>query len=738
MASGSLSVSVIDCHTLKCNYSYSGLWSGHEFCLYMKKTGSPYRLPTLFYPPPSGSGSKTFSGLSESTNYTFYGYDYVSSSNYTVLDSTDKSTPTCPPPPSGTLSASATNSTTISLNYSYEDGTYVSLFRGSTKLKTFGSGNGSGVYNDTGRTPNTTYSYYLRNGTSTGSTLLASASAKTPVEPEGTLSGEAISPYRIKLTYSYVGGTNVSIFKGSTRLITLGSGTNSGDYTATGLTPGITYTFYLRNGTTSESEQLGKAIIATPLPEGTLSAQVVDSATIDLTYSFSGGINVSLFRDRERIKTFGSGSGSGVYRNTDLTPDTSYSYTLRNGTSSGDLLLASASAKTLKEARKSIIEQGKILPLSSEIHIFDSTLTRVGIIEDYEYLYWNYKYRSPGNFKLIINRYKTNVEYLIKGNVLALYIAGYYRVAVIESIGIGLNEKGKISENYIIAGRELGGLLSERIALHDTASGTGYNSQSTFAETAMRYYVNINCMDATDTDRNYPLLYVDTDQERGGNIKYDARFQTISELCEEICLASGLGWEVVLDPDEKRMVFRVIEGLDRSFDNGVNSVVMFSPKFDNIRFIAYSESNIGTKNVAYVAGQGEANARDVDKVTYLAASYTGMARREFLIDARDLDATDKMLQRGNERLVERGEEKFLEIENLSTGAFSYGEDFYLGDIVTVNYPDIIEADLRVIEAIIEISPENLIQNRLIFGKSVPDLININEGKAKNYMPEVRR
>jgi hypothetical protein len=78
------------------------------------------------------------------------------------------------------------------------------------------------------------------------------------------------------------------------------------------------------------------------------------------------------------------------------------------------------------------------------------------------------------------------------------------------------------------------------------------------------------------------------------------------------------------------------------------------------------------------------------------------------------------------------------MENLSTGPFSYGEDFYLGDIVTVIYPDIVEADLRLIESTIEITPQKLIKNKLIFGKSVPDLININEGKAKNYMPEVRR
>ena len=246
--------------------------------------------------------------------------------------------------------------------------------------------------------------------------------------------------------------------------------------------------------------------------------------------------------------------------------------------------------------------------------------------------------------------------------------------------------------------------------------------------------------------------------------------------------------------------------MDRSWGNGVNDVVSFSPKFGNVKLISYVDSSINSKNIAYVAGQGEANARDVDEVSYLSRAYTndpaagdnielemadtsifavsdvvtvsssagsetatitvvhtdvhitvdtlalnhtttnplvstiytGTARREFFIDARDLDATDKMLQRGNERLVELGETKVLKIENLAAGPFSYGEDFYLGDIVTANYPDIIEADVRVIESEIEITPENLIQNKLIFGKQFPDLININENRTKNFLTEMRR
>jgi len=663
MATGALSNGGVTTSSIKVNYSFSGVpLSVDNGRVYLN--GS-----VVSSGASSGSGSKTFTGLASDRSYTFtltiYSQTLASISIKTAKPAApppsepvpEEPAPPPPPPPtaSGTLSANATSPTTVSLNYSFQNGSAVSIFRDSNLLYTDGSTN-SGVLVDIVE-PDTVFVYTLRNGATIGSTLLASATVGTPQLPE----------------------------------------------------------------------------------EGTLSAQVIDAATIDLTYSFNYGENVSLFLGSERVTTLGTGAGSGTYRNTGLVADTSYSYTLRNGTLITDTLLASSSAKTLKEARKYAIARGKILPLNSLLTIFDSTLTRIGVLEDYEYLYWVFRYRKPGNFKLTINRYKPNTEYLVKGNILALYVAGYYRAAIIESVEIGLTDKGKISENYSITGRDLGGLLSERVALHSTASGTGYDSQNTYASTVMRHYVNVNCMDAADTDRNYSLLYLeDPDPEAGGNIKYDARFQVISELLEEISLASGIGWEVVLDPTNKKLVFLNIIGLDRSFENGANSVVMFSPKFGNIKLISYSDSSINSKNVAYVAGQGEANARDVDEVTYLAAEYIGTARREIFIDARDLDEAAKMTQRGNERLTELGETKVIEIENLAAGPFSYGEDFYLGDIVTVDYPGIVTADVRVIESIIEITPQSLIQNKLTFGKTYPDLININNSINKNFYPEVRR
>ena len=85
----------------------------------------------------------------------------------------------CTGVPSGTLGCSSSTSTSITLSYSFSNGTNVSLFRESTLLNTFSGTSGSGNYTDSGLSASTSYNYYLRNGTSTSSTLLASATCTT-------------------------------------------------------------------------------------------------------------------------------------------------------------------------------------------------------------------------------------------------------------------------------------------------------------------------------------------------------------------------------------------------------------------------------------------------------------------------------------------------------------------------------------------------------------------------------
>src|SRR5690606_9932347 len=119
------------------------------------------------------------------------------------------------------------------------------------------------------------------------------------------------------------------------------------------------------------------------------------------------------------------------------------------------------------------------------------------------------------------------------------------------------------------------------------------------------------------------------------------------------------------------------------------------PEFGNVQMLGYRYSTLDTRNVAYVAGQGEAAERMVIEVSN--GTPVGFDRREILIDARDQETAEQLQQRGREKLAEYGEETVMEVEYLPGGPFAYGVDFDLGDIVHVWYPGIVEMDARIIE-----------------------------------------
>jgi len=91
------------------------------------------------------------------------------------------------------------------------------------------------------------------------------------------------------------------------------------------------------------------------------------------------------------------------------------------------------------------------------------------------------------------------------------------------------------------------------------------------------------------------------------------------------------------------------------------------------------------------------------------------------VDARDLDATDALIARGEEKLAEVGETTTLEVEYIPTPTYRYGIDFDLGDIIRAEYPGIATMEARIV-TVIEQYPSGKIV--LGLGKEWPDLISL--------------
>jgi len=360
------------------------------------------------------------------------------------------------------------------------------------------------------------------------------------------------------------------------------------------------------------------------------------------------------------------------------------------------------------------------LSLRDELIVYSdpgAPLTLAAYVDAYEYLSWTRRYRRPGAWKCQINRYLPAAKEFVPGRLVHFRRNGEDRLGLIETRQISVDTSGRPSEQWTVAGREVLGILGDRLCLHGVSTGTGYDVQTGPAETVMRHYVNINAINPADYTRIVPFLSLaQVDGGRGGATKQSARFDVLTDLLESICAASGLGYRGRWSWGDRRLYFEVIEGVDRS------DSVKLSPALGNCTIKGYNESTNLAPSVAVVAGQGEAADRmvvDVGKE----AGLCGLARRERFIDARDLTTEADLRQRGAEKLAEDGDTTTLEIEYIQTAMYRYGEDFDLGDIVHVEYPDIAAMDARIVEIVEEYAREGE-RLTLVLGTEWPDLTGV--------------
>ena len=171
---------------------------------------------------------------------------------------------------------------------------------------------------------------------------------------------------------------------------------------------------------------------------------------------------------------------------------------------------------------------------------------------------------------------------------------------------------------------------------------------------------------------------------------------------EEICKAHGLGFRAVTaDHGIITPALEIIQGIDRSEGQTVNSPVIFSAEFENLLSSTYVLDTKNCKNVALVAGEGEGKNRK----TVSLGTASGLARRELYIDARDLSTnegeitaaeyTAQLSARGAEKIAEYQITEAFDGEIDTANNFILDQDYTLGDIVTVENEYGIRKNVRV-------------------------------------------
>lgn len=295
-----------------------------------------------------------------------------------------------------------------------------------------------------------------------------------------------------------------------------------------------------------------------------------------------------------------------------------------------------------------------------------------------------------GIFELWAPIMDINSELLKKGNIIWAGGENAYIIEVVKSI---LDKNG--NKTYHVKGRSLERFLCDRV-IWGTYIKTGY------ASTIMYDLVDKNFINPTNAKRKLPWLINATDTFLGNSsIEYQQTGGDVYDALSDLAVDSDIGFSINFDPRNKRLVFEVREGVDRTVDNVQgNDPVVFSTDLEDILSSTYYTNNEDEKTMAFIQGEDRGAARKSETVG--AINGIGFNRRELYVDARDLqsevyhdDGTVTVLtdaqyramlrQRGNEKMAEHeATETFdAQIRQFGDVQYEFGVDYVKGDKVTV-------------------------------------------------------
>lgn len=339
------------------------------------------------------------------------------------------------------------------------------------------------------------------------------------------------------------------------------------------------------------------------------------------------------------------------------------------------------------------------------VNIIDRQFNFLGQIDDYESLITSKSYHSIAGFELHVNENTVNADKLQKENIIFTTPKKAYIILH--------REIDSTSGKLVIKGLELKSYLARLITFPPT--GQTYHRINSNIETIMKEYVTVNL-----TRKNITEIVVAPNQNRGNTTVYQTRYKNLADELEKLSLVSGLGWDITLDIGNKKFLFDVVEGKDRTANQNKLPPAIFSIEYDNIAEQKLIDSKLNYANIAIVAGQGEG----ADRAIAIVGEAEGLDTFELFVDARDLENNADLPTRGEQKLAELQEIFTFDSHVLTDKNLRYEIDFNLGDIATVqNKKWNVTADRRITE-LTEIYEGSGFRLDVAFGDSLPEIKDI--------------
>lgn len=269
-----------------------------------------------------------------------------------------------------------------------------------------------------------------------------------------------------------------------------------------------------------------------------------------------------------------------------------------------------------------------------EVMVFDklkstTPMEPLGVVNQMTALTWTERVREFGGFELWAPLTEENA-YLLQPDHF-IWLTGEKSIGIIETI-----QKTRDSDGGFTM--EVTGRFSEKLlALRVIQSR--YTNKTNLV-TGVRDLVYNNCM--VSGNRQIPHFLRGSPQETTGyptiefNVHRDNLWDHIQALAEtyQFIPYNQFNYE------EKKIRFFIRKPVDRTIGGNNSDKVLLSSDLSDILSSDYTLDTTEYQNVAYVAGQGEGEARK-EYMSYNTSSIpTGMDRREISVDARDIEDTE--------------------------------------------------------------------------------------------------
>jgi len=334
----------------------------------------------------------------------------------------------------------------------------------------------------------------------------------------------------------------------------------------------------------------------------------------------------------------------------------------------------------------------------------------ISIIDKFKSVIWKERYNGYGDFELYVPVYDRQIIDLIKNNNSSFDILNFLvdlkdndSTMIVEDIRLETSiENG---DYFIVTGRSMESILERRCILSKTTVKGNLN-------TCIKKLLNKHAISPSDSNRKINNLeYEDSTDNYILGITISAQFtgDNLYDTIVSICDVYGLGFEIKRKyyktgnmSDFNTFVFRLIRGKDRSYDQSENPYVIFSSDYGNIFSSNYKYSLSNQKTFALVAGEDlgiGANRRTKNVYIPNYSNNKNWRLKELFVDARDLqseledgtqmsdeDYMATLEERGYEKLTEHIPTDEIEGEFDPNGNFKLDRDYFLGDLVQVEYP----------------------------------------------------